>query len=118
MLRTAAEALSDHYGVRYDGLWMNLYRDHRDSTGWHGDAASCRQPECTVPVLSLGAARRFLVRPVDGGASTTFSPVSGDLVVMGGRCQSDWRHSVPKQAVPSGPRISVNYRSSDQARPA
>jgi hypothetical protein len=117
VLRTVADALTTHYGVTYDGLWMNLYRDHRDSTGWHGDAASCRRPECTVPVLSLGGARRFLVRPVDGGASTTFSPVSGDLVVMGGRCQSDWRHAVPKQAQPSGPRISVNFRASSQARP-
>lgn len=116
MLRTVAEILSDHYGVGYDGLWMNLYRDHRDSTGWHGDAASCRQPECVVPVLSLGAQRRFLVRPAEGGASTAWSPVSSDLVVMGGRCQSDWRHCVPKQAVPAGPRISVNFRASSQGR--
>jgi hypothetical protein len=112
-----ASALSEHYGVEYDGLWMNLYRDHRDSTGWHGDAASCRRAECVVPVLSLGAQRRFLVRPVTGGTSTVVSPVSGDLVVMGGRCQTDWRHSVPKQTVPAGPRISVNYRASSQAIP-
>ncbi len=117
VLRVVAEALSRHYGVVYDGLWMNLYRDHRDSTGWHGDAASCRRVECTVPVLSLGATRRFLVRPAAGGASTAFTPVSGDLVVMGGRCQRDWRHSVPKQTRPSGPRISVNFRASSQARP-
>lgn len=24
-------------GVPYRKLWMNLYRTHRDSTGWHGD---------------------------------------------------------------------------------
>lgn len=110
-----AEALSDRYDVDYDGLWMNLYRDHRDSTGWHGDAASCRRTECVVPVLSLGADRRFLLRPTTGGAGTVLRPVSGDLVVMGGRCQTDWRHSVPKQAAPSGPRISVNYRAGSQA---
>lgn len=117
VLRTVADALTAHYGVHYDGLWMNLYRDHRDSTGWHGDAASCRRTVCTVPVLSLGAARRFLVRPADGGPSTTFSPVSGDLVVMGGRCQTDWRHAVPKQTQPSGPRVSVNFRATSQSRP-
>ena len=117
MLRTIAAALSERYGVEYDGLWMNLYRDHRDSTGWHGDAASCRRAECTVPVLSLGSARRFLVRPVDGGPSVTFLPVSGDLVVMGGRCQTDWRHAVPKQTRSAGPRISVNFRASSQLHP-
>jgi hypothetical protein len=42
-------ALSRHYGVAYDGLWINLYRDNRDSTGWHGDWATCKREECVVP---------------------------------------------------------------------
>ncbi|MEI5675648.1 MULTISPECIES: alpha-ketoglutarate-dependent dioxygenase AlkB [unclassified Nocardioides] len=117
LLHTAAQALSAHYGVTYDGLWINLYRDHRDSTGWHGDGASTRRRECVVPVLTLGAQRRFLLRPVDGGPSTDLRPVAGDLVVMGGRCQTDWRHRVPKQSTPSGPRISVNFSASEQAVP-
>ncbi|MBN9619481.1 MAG: alpha-ketoglutarate-dependent dioxygenase AlkB [Actinobacteria bacterium] len=108
-------ALSGHYAVPYDGLWINLYRDERDSTGWHGDRATCRQPECLVPVLSLGATRRFLLRPRDGGVSTALTVADGDLVVMGGRCQADWRHCVPKQARPAGARISVNFSSRWQA---
>jgi alkylated DNA repair dioxygenase AlkB len=111
-----AAALSIHYGVRYDSVWLNLYRDGRDSTGWHRDRFSCRQPECVVPVLTLGATRRFLLRPRRGGPSVSMSPRAGDLVVMGGRCQQDWVHGVPK--APGGPeaRISVNFQSSDQAR--
>jgi alkylated DNA repair dioxygenase AlkB len=117
LLKSIAVALAAHYGIPYDGLWINLYRDHRDSTGWHGDWPSCKRDECTVPVLSLGAPRRFLIRPRDGGPSTAISPRSGDLVVMGGRCQRDWRHCVPKQATPAGPRVSVNFKSSLQAAP-
>ena len=116
-LQEAARRLTERYGVVYDRLWLNLYRDHRDSTGWHGDGASTRRRECVVPVLSLGAARQFLVRPVAGGPSTRVRPVSGDLVVMGGRCQTDWRHCVPKQRTPTGPRISVNFAASSQAVP-
>jgi alkylated DNA repair dioxygenase AlkB len=116
-LRLMARALTARYGVTYDRLWLNLYRHHRDSTGWHGDGASTRRRECVVPVLSLGATRSFLVRPVGGGPSRAFRPVAGDLVVMGGRCQRDWRHSVPKQTAPSGPRISVNFAATSQARP-
>lgn len=112
----AADVLSAHYGTRYDSLWLNLYRNGRDSTGWHRDRFSCRRPECIVPVLSLGATRRFLVKPRPGGASVGFSPRSGDLVVMGGRSQQDWLHGVPKIAGPAGPRISVNFQSSEQAR--
>ncbi|MFI9556668.1 alpha-ketoglutarate-dependent dioxygenase AlkB [Nonomuraea endophytica] len=116
LLRTAAAVLSAHYGVPYDGLWINFYRDHRDSTGWHGDWATCRRELCVVPVLSLGATRRFLLKPRTGGRSVALTPAAGDLIVMGGRCQRDWRHSVPKQTTPSGPRVSVNFSSRLQSQ--
>jgi alkylated DNA repair dioxygenase AlkB len=41
--------------------------------------------------------------------------VAGDLIVMGGRCQRDWLHCVPKQSAPTGPRISVNFAASSQS---
>jgi alkylated DNA repair dioxygenase AlkB len=109
------KALSDHYGVVYDSLWLNLYRDGQDSTGWHRDRFSCRQPECIVPVLTLGATRRFLIKPRNGGASMAFKPNSGDLVVMGGRSQENWLHSVPKDPAVTGSRMSINFQSSAQA---
>jgi alkylated DNA repair dioxygenase AlkB len=112
----AAARLSKAYGVRYDHLWLNLYRDGRDSTAWHRDRVSCRRPECIVPVLSLGATRRFLLRRKEGGRSVAFRVASGTLVVMGGRAQDDWVHAVPKEAGAIGPRISVNFQSSEQAR--
>jgi len=115
-LIAAAAALSAHYGRRYDSVWLNLYRDGRDSTGWHRDHFSCRRPDCIVPVLTLGTARRFLVKPRQGGASLCFSPRSGDLIVMGGRSQQDWLHGVPKSPGIAGARISVNFQSSAQAR--
>jgi alkylated DNA repair dioxygenase AlkB len=111
----AAQALSAQYQVPYDGLWINYYRNHRDSTGWHGDSPTCKRPECVVPVLSLGAPRRFLIKPRRGGRSTGFTPQSGDLIAMGGRAQRDWLHSVAKQATPAGPRVSVNFSSRLQA---
>jgi alkylated DNA repair dioxygenase AlkB len=114
-LLQAIAALSDHYGVNYDGLWMNLYRNEQDSTGWHRDYPSCRKLECIVPVLTLGASRRFQIKPYSGGRSLTFVPSSGDLVVMGGRAQQDWLHCVPKESSITGARISVNFMSSAQA---
>jgi alkylated DNA repair dioxygenase AlkB len=117
-LAAMADVLSKHYRIRYDSLWLNLYRDGCDSTGWHRDRFSCRQPECIVPVLTLGATRRFLIKPRQGGASVGFSPQSGDLVVMGGRCQQDWLHGVPKAPGSREARISVNFQSSAQARRA
>jgi len=111
-----AAVLSARYQVPYDSVWLNLYRDGRDSTGWHRDRFSCRQPECVVPVLSLGATRRFLLKPRRGGSSIGFSPRSGDLIVMGGRCQQEWVHGVPKTPGTPEARISVNFQSSAQSR--
>jgi alkylated DNA repair dioxygenase AlkB len=108
-LQDIAKVLSDHYGTRYGRLWINLYRDHRDSTSWHGDVIGKKQEQSIVPVLSLGATRRFLIRPRAGGASVGLTPANGDLIVMGGRAQLDWRHSVPKQATEAGARISINF---------
>jgi alkylated DNA repair dioxygenase AlkB len=111
----AADALSETYGIRFDHLWLNLYRDGNDSTAWHRDRFSCRLPQCIVPVLSLGATRRFLLRRREGGRSIPFQVSSGTLLVMGGRAQQDWVHSVPKAPGVAGARISVNFQSSEQA---
>jgi 2OG-Fe(II) oxygenase superfamily len=62
-----------------------------------------------APVLSLGATRRFLIRPDGGRPSTTIVTHGGDLVVMGGRCQRDYQHSVPKQRQPAAARVSLNF---------
>ncbi len=109
LLHVITAILAQHYGVAYRYLWFNLYRTHRDSTSWHGDPIGKIQEASTVPVLSLGATRRFLIKPAQGGQSVSLSVASGDLIVMGGRAQRDWRHSVPKQATPAGPRISINF---------
>jgi len=113
-LREIAAALSEHFGVRYRSLWVNLYRDQYDSTAWHGDNIGRVQAESIVPVLTLGASRRFLIRPTNGGQTWMLRPASGDLIVMGGRAQRDWRHCVPKESTPSAPRISINFAPEHQ----
>jgi alkylated DNA repair dioxygenase AlkB len=115
LLRTIGAVLSEHYSVLYDNAWLNLYRDHNDSTSWHADRPASVREESVVPVLSLGDTRRFLVRRREGGPSRVFVAVGGDLIVMGGRCQRDWVHSVPKETRSAGARISVNFGSREQA---
>jgi alkylated DNA repair dioxygenase AlkB len=109
VLRYLTEVLSAHYQRPYTRLWMNWYRDNADGTGWHADRPANQQDEAVIPVLSLGATRRFLIRPDGGGPSTTIVTHGGDLVVMGGRCQKDYQHSVPKRRQPAGARLSLNF---------
>jgi len=62
-----------------------------------------------LAIVTLGGPRRFLLRPRGGGRSRSFAPASGDLLVMGGDCQHQWEHTVPKAAV-AQPRMSVTFR--------
>ncbi len=89
-----------------------LYRDGRDSVAWHGDTIGRGRTEDTVvAILSLGAPRALLLRPRGGGTSARFKVGHGDLLVMGGACQRQWEHAVPKTAKGCGPRISVQFRA-------
>lgn len=112
MLQQMAALLSQRYHTPYDKAWLNLYRTHADSTSWHADRLPARLERSVVPVVSLGATRRFLIRHRAGGPSSSFLVHGGDLIVMGGRCQRDWVHCVPKQSRMTGARISVNFGSS------
>jgi alkylated DNA repair dioxygenase AlkB len=115
LLVELAAALGERLGVPYDRIWMNWYRDHNDGTGWHADRPAHKAPTAIVPVLSLGAPRRFLVRPAGGGSSVVFTPAGGDLIIMRGRCQRDWQHCVPKQKTAAGARMSLNFSSVTQS---
>jgi len=109
------EALDRRYaaqlGEPFRTVGMCLYRDGRDSVAWHGDTIGRASREDTiVAIVSLGSARRFLLRPRGGGTARRFVLAAGDLLVMGGSCQRTWEHAVPKSARVVGPRLSVQFR--------
>ncbi|MDP1819501.1 MAG: alpha-ketoglutarate-dependent dioxygenase AlkB [Acidimicrobiales bacterium] len=109
VLRRMSSALSHHYGRRLPSITANLYRDGNDSVAWHGDRVGRRSADTVVAILSLGSTRRFLLRPDGGGPSIRYDLHPGDLIVLGGTCQTTWEHCIPKRAQ-AGPRISVMFR--------
>jgi alkylated DNA repair dioxygenase AlkB len=109
-------AITDRYKVEFGGFGLNYYRDGRDSVAPHRDRELRHLESTLIAIVTLGATRPFPLRPVGGGASRDLRPGSGDLLVMGGRCQMEFEHSVPKVAS-AGPRISVTLRWSSQCGP-
>lgn len=120
--------LSRRYRVPFDGYALARYRDGRDSVAFHRDREMRWLDDTVIAILSLGAQRPWHLRPragryddlddPDRGATHDLDPASGDLVVLGGRCQADWLHAVPKVHRPIGPRISVQWRwTSRRGRP-
>ncbi|GAC1540681.1 MAG: alpha-ketoglutarate-dependent dioxygenase AlkB [Polyangiales bacterium] len=103
-------ALDAHYRTSFERVTFALYRDGRDSVAWHGDYVARERLEHTlVATVSVGAPRRFLLRPKGGGRSVGCSLGWGDLIVMGGTCQRTWEHSIPKVAH-ADPRIAIMFR--------
>ncbi|HEU4320618.1 MAG TPA: alpha-ketoglutarate-dependent dioxygenase AlkB [Acidimicrobiia bacterium] len=109
VLAPLVEALSGRYGIRLDQLSAGFYRDGHDSVAYHGDRIARERPRSIVATISLGEARRFLIRPKGGGEGHSYSLGHGDLVVMGGSCQRTWEHAVPKVSL-AGPRIALMFR--------
>ncbi len=62
-VRALADAVSSHYRRDLQAISANLYRDGQDSVAWHGDRIRHVRGETVVAIVSLGSARRFLLRP-------------------------------------------------------
>ncbi|MBO0700779.1 MAG: alpha-ketoglutarate-dependent dioxygenase AlkB, partial [Zavarzinella sp.] len=109
-LRALKERVEAVAGTTWNSLLLNFYRDGRDSIGFHADD----EPELGVnPIigsLSLGAARRFVLKHPASGDKLEFELPHGSLLVMGGTSQQHWRHGVPKTRKPVGPRINLTFR--------
>ena len=104
------KALRATFDERMDRIGLAFYRDGRDSVAPHGDTIARDMHSSTMAIVSLGAPRRFLLSPAEGGESVSFDFGLGDLLVMGGTIQRTWRHSVPKTNRPVGPRMSIMFR--------
>jgi alkylated DNA repair dioxygenase AlkB len=101
--------LDARYRVRLSGPSLVYYRDGRDSMGFHRDDEMRWVDKTIIAGLAFGATRPFQLVARAGGPITEIVMASGDLYVMGGRCQADWYHGVPK--LPEcGPKISAVWR--------
>lgn len=127
VLADVTHELQRRYSARFDGFSLLQYRDGRDGQAFHRDTDLRWLDDTVIAVLSLGARRPWLLRPWAAkydhsparGTTHDLRPGAGDLIVMGGRAQADWQHSVPylaRQLV--GPRISLQWRwTSRRGRP-
>jgi alkylated DNA repair dioxygenase AlkB len=111
VLRPLRERMADALGVDFNSVLANLYRDGRDAMGWHSDD----EPELglapMIASLSLGATRRFALKPRDGGTHRlALALPHGSLLVMRGDTQRRYRHALPRTARPVGPRINLTFR--------
>lgn len=112
--RTAAmrEQIEQRTGACFNTVLANLYRDGRDSMGWHADNEPELGENPVIASVSLGAVRRFQLRhrkQQDQRVDLDLEP--GSLLIMAGALQHHWRHGLPKTTREVGPRINLTFRN-------
>ena len=94
----------------------NLYRDGRDSVAWHADDEPELGAEPDIASVSFGASRAFQIRRANqlarriGPQTYEVELRHGDVLIMSGRSQLDYEHSVPKRAGAIGERVNLTFR--------
>lgn len=100
-------------GQVFASCFVNLYRNHNDSIGWHADDEPCIGP--VIASVTLGATRVFRMRRKDrqkGSASMAYTLKHGDMFVMEKGCQESWEHAIHKSERTCGPRLNMTFRQS------
>lgn len=109
--REIRERVSAACGVEFNSVLLNLYRDGRDSMGWHADDERELDPQAAIASLSLGAARTFRFRArLDFKTTWSCELGHGDLFTMEPPTQVHWQHALPRRMRVHAPRINLTFR--------
>lgn len=125
------ERLREALNIDFNSVLANRYRHGRDAMGWHSDDEPELGPQPVIASVSLGAARRFALKPrgMKSCDMKSFDMTShgtqssgkkdgrlvlelphGSLLVMRGDTQARYRHALPATARPVNERINLTFR--------
>ncbi len=90
---------------------LNLYRDGKDSNGWHADDETELGENPVIASISLGQERFFHLRHKnEKQLKQKILLEHGSLLLMKGETQHFWQHQIPKTAKPITERINLTFR--------
>ncbi|RTY93367.1 alpha-ketoglutarate-dependent dioxygenase AlkB [Flavobacterium sp. GT3R68] len=97
--------------TNFTSVLLNLYRDGKDSNGWHADNEKELGENPVIASVSFGAERSFhLQHNLDKNCKQKIILEHGSLLIMEGTTQHFWKHQIAKTAKPIGPRINLTFR--------
>ncbi|MEZ4804662.1 MAG: alpha-ketoglutarate-dependent dioxygenase AlkB [Bacteroidia bacterium] len=98
-------------GTRFNSCLLNLYHDGAEGMSWHSDNEKELGEQPIIASLSIGATRKFYFRHKTSKTKVELILESGHLLVMQGKTQKFWQHSVPKMLAIKSPRINLTFRN-------
>lgn len=107
-IKTAVEAKAN---VQFTSCLLNLYRDGKDSNGWHADNEKELGSNPVIASITLGQERFFhLKHRKRKELKHKLLLEHGSLLLMQGETQHHWLHQIAKTAKPIGERINLTFR--------
>ncbi|MCA3268420.1 MAG: alpha-ketoglutarate-dependent dioxygenase AlkB [Azospirillum sp.] len=111
-------AVERRFGCKFEGCFVNGYRDGRDHLGWHADDSPEMDDDRPIAIVSFGGARMLEFRPkskdADGKAvkidAMTQTTSSGSLIAMPPGFQDRFEHRIAKSGFVVPPRLSFTFR--------
>lgn len=106
-------------GCKFNFALVNYYSNGNDSISYHSDDERFLGKDPAIASFTLGAKRDFLLKhkPTPAHDPSETKPLKyalgpGDMVLMRGRTQSNWLHSIPKRKGGESEhgRINITFR--------
>jgi alkylated DNA repair dioxygenase AlkB len=89
----------------------NKYEDGTRYISEHSDDEKDLVKNAYIISVSLGAKRDFIFKNKHTGEKITIQLEPGSVLLMGGECQKNWKHSLPKRLKVKDARINLTFRS-------
>lgn len=102
--------LEKEFGLEFNSVLANLYRDGKDSNGWHSDNEKELGKNPVIASLSFGSERRFDLRHNVSKEKFSFQLKTGSLLLMGGEMQHFWKHQIAKSLKVTDFRVNLTFR--------
>ncbi|MEZ2414548.1 alpha-ketoglutarate-dependent dioxygenase AlkB [Muriicola sp. E247] len=97
--------------TRFTSCLLNLYRNGKDSNGWHADNEPSLGRNPVIASVSLGEERVFHLKHKDKPElKHKMILENGSLLIMKGRTQHHWLHQLPKTSRDISERINLTFR--------
>lgn len=112
-LREIKRRVEDCADATFNAVFLNLYRDHNDSMGFHSDDERELGKNPIIASVTFGATRTFLLKH----KFRTDLPLvkiqleAGTVLLMKGMTKHFWKHGINKQTAPCGPRVNLTFRT-------
>jgi len=98
-------------GIHFTSCLLNLYRDGKDSNGWHADDEKALGKNPIIASISLGQERFFHLKHKSvKELKHKLILEHGSLLLMKGKTQHRWYHQIPKTTKPINERINITFR--------